>query len=116
MSEKFEGFEPKEEEKEIDLTVFKEYLPGADIKAIDLSGVPEDVLKYFEEQSKQIFSDEMENYKPGNFNKIFAVQYPDAQTTYLANQTKNYPGVNNAKEPGESSYLADVSGGGRCCG
>jgi hypothetical protein len=87
-------------------SVFREYLPEAEIEECAITDLPAAALEYFEFKSSQFIS--ADEYKPGAFEKIFVVKFPGGKTSYLAQQTKTYE---TTGEREKQTFIADVEDG-----
>jgi hypothetical protein len=83
---------------------FNKFFPEGKIKEISIKDLPADVLKSFEGSSKRFILPE--DYKPGDFKKIFLVEHDNGDLTYIGNQIKNY--WNESTE--DLSYLFERRG------
>ena len=74
---------PKQQSK-----LFEHYLPGSVITPESLENIPPQAVAALEEQSQYLVR--FDNYRPGNFEKLFVISHADASKTYVGVQTKTY--------------------------
>lgn len=99
MVERFEGKSEQEIEAEKEAAVFHEFLPSANIQESSLEQIPEEAVKLFESYGRKYISPE--EYKAGNFEKLYTIGHDNGDITYVAEQTKilgkeNYEQEKNA--------------------
>lgn len=79
-----ESGDPLKQQKEI----FERLLPGSVITPESLENIPPQAVAALEEQSTYLVR--FDNYRPGNFEKLFVISHADASKTYVGVQTKTY--------------------------
>lgn len=87
MENRFELRNKAEEEKSF-FDKFEECFPSVKIKEITKQDIPTAAMDYFEHKSRSFIN--VDDYRPGNFEKFFVVEYDDGRKTFLAQQTKVY--------------------------
>jgi len=99
MSERLEVFKVEQKGRDPELAKFSEYFPNGEIKSVLPGEIPADILKFFEERSKNWrFND----YQPEDFENLFEITHGPGDKTYVAEQTKDIGG-----EIEHLFYLAD---------
>lgn len=79
---------------------------GAEMVEIAYEDLPENVKNHFEGQSSKFILPE--EYKVGNFNKLFKFSHQNGDETYIGQQDKTYD-TNGATE--RLTYFADIRNG-----
>ncbi len=99
--------DPFEQQREI----FKKHFPDGSIEIIALEDIPPDALETLEGRSRLLVLPE--NYRPGNFKKLFVVAHAAGDRTFVAQQLKTYGATGDTEE---LTYLADVDDHGELAG
>lgn len=80
-----------EETKDIPQKISEEFsilFPGADIKKVGISEVPESPLNFFKDRSLWLTNNK--KYIPDSLDSFYKIRYQDGSISYVATQTKTY--------------------------